>query len=140
MNSLPNRPLLLPEVAGLPDDSEKIRNTTPLTTIELNHVDAVVLGFVMTTTSPGYYAFVFERENDSWTSIHENVYENEDAADGALEAASDSIFEYWNERSSVSDAVEAETAGAVVDEHSMDDLDVDAYLEYFAGSNQQTEA
>jgi len=140
MNSLPSRPLLLPEVTGLPDGAEKIRSTRPLTTIELNDVAAIVLGFVMTTASPGYYALVFERESDSWTTVHKDVYESEDDVDGALQTASDSIFEYWNERSSMSDAVEIETADAVIDEHSMNDLEIDAYLEYFAGSNQQTEA
>lgn len=126
MNSLPNRPLLLTEVTSLPDNSEKVRKIRSLTTIELNDLPAAVLSFVMVTQSPGCFGLVFEKQRDAWTT----VYESRSEGDDDIHAASDAIYHYWQERTSVTDSTEIETPDGVIDEYTMD-LDVDAYLKYF---------
>ncbi|WP_259519834.1 hypothetical protein [Halanaeroarchaeum sp. HSR-CO] len=120
------------EVEDLPEQSEAIEGTTPLSVLELGGSAEIVISFVMSTRSPlGWFGFVFERESDAWRVIHNEKYDELDEAQGGFERAADSIMKYWQENSELSHADDFETPdGWEVGEYDLD-LDPDSYLEYF---------
>jgi hypothetical protein len=132
VDSLPNRPLVIDEVTGLPDGSEKIADATPLTVIEGGGQAELAISFVLSTPTPAYFGLVFEKDEDAWTVVFKEVYDAKEEAKSGFGNASDAIMDYWDRQTSMEKSDEVETPdGYTFDEMTASGIDEDAYYDYF---------